>query len=207
MKVITRCVLAPDGTTVEEDSYEYHGPVAQCLGGDSGAEQAKAASDQSFELQLKQFKFQKEQAKRLQDLQEGQEAKLAAEQERILSLKRQGQQSTIKTIESRPAFETFKAKFRQENPPGFIDKEKSPSFGNINKQFDELKASGRLPEGFEFNLTRKKDKNEQIDIINKELAAVFERNARIAFEQEKPFERQAFDPNLLVRRKRLTANA
>lgn len=114
MKIYERVVLDADGNIVEEISYEYHGPVADCKGGPT--KEQKDAQEKSYQLQKEMFDYQKEQAEELEKGKEAEEAKKAAMEQRLIDVKRHGRSSTIHTIARKEGFGSFYAKFSEKEP-------------------------------------------------------------------------------------------
>lgn len=91
-----------NGNTLYEESYQYHGAVAYCKGGQLFARQeAKRQAEESFQLQLRMFEEQKARLEKLdvaaEDAMKTKEGKEAARKQRILQSKRMGRRSTILT--------------------------------------------------------------------------------------------------------------
>jgi hypothetical protein len=101
-------------------------------GGDGGASKE---AEKSYQLQLKMFEWQKQQALKLEKDKQSGEAKKAAELERMLQVNRTGRRALIKTAEPRPAFADFEAKYKLDNPITF-----DLSAVDAAKKADELAA-------------------------------------------------------------------
>lgn len=80
--------------------------------------EAAKQAEQAYQLQLQEIASQKEQVEKLEQGASSAEAKEAARQQRMLAAKRKGRASTIRTIERKPQFADFEAKFRLDNPQG-----------------------------------------------------------------------------------------
>lgn len=117
MKIYRTVTLNSSGNVLYEDSFEYQGKIVLCKGGQLKA--SRDAENAAIRARQQQEKLLTEQQRKANELKKGLDAesvKAAMDKERLLALKRQGQQSTIKTIERRQDFGTFAAKFREKYP-------------------------------------------------------------------------------------------
>ena len=139
MKIYRKVVLDFNGKIIYEDFFEYHGKVALCKKGQlKAAREAEYAAIRSQQEQEKALKLQKKKADELKKGLEAESVKAAMDKERLLALKRRGQQSTIKTIERRPGFETFRAEFMRKHPPKDLKGKGEKEIKTLESQYERL---------------------------------------------------------------------
>jgi hypothetical protein len=210
MKIYTKIVLDPDGKIVEERSFEYKGPVAQCKGG-GGQKQAAEQAEKSFQLQKEMFEHQKQEALKLEQGKESEEAKAAAIKQRGIDIKRQGRSSTILTQQAKPGFSAFQAKDPFAAPKELRDPTKIPS--EKRGVLIRRDVKGRV-------ISEEKDallNKAEIDAANKaeserlakvkELQSAHNIRLRTEFDKILPFKRRALGAPPIKRRKLSAGNS
>lgn len=202
MKIYTKIVLDSDGKIIEEHSFEYEGPVAQCKGGNAAAE---AQAEKSFQLQKEMFEFQKQETLKLEQGRESDEAKAAAIKQRGIEIRRQGRSSTLRTIQAKQGFSAFQAKDPFVIPQGLRESVKIPSEkrGELLKrnERDEIIGEERdaLLNKAEIDAANKAESERLAKV--RELQSAHNLRLRTAFAKIVPFRRRALGAPNVVRRK------
>ncbi len=132
--------------SIYSEGYLYNGKIAECKYGRLRAQrEAEQSAQRSYNLQQQELAFQREQLEKIEAGKASQEAQEAARKQKILALKRTGRASTIHTIEKKPQFADFEAKYRDENPMGEMSEEEYKK--KMQSAYDQMQPFQRLIHG------------------------------------------------------------
>lgn len=208
MKIYTKIVLDSNGKIIEENSYEYSGPLAECKKGSGGEAAARVQAEKSFQLQKDMFEHQKQQALKLEQGEESEEAKAAAIKQRGIEVNRQGRSSTLHTVKAKQGFSALQAK----NPLNIPDELREPikipdeKRGDFITRDEKGGISNRVRDALlnkaEIEAANKAEKERLVKI--KELQTAHNLKLRSQLDRIVPFARRSLgQPN--IKRKKLNA--